>query len=731
MKKIIYSFFLVTLSLLVFLLIYLSSIGIETSKFNNIIINEVKKKEPNIQLSLNKIKIKFDIKKIQIYLSTIEPQITYQGIKIPIIKINLYSRILAILKSKNEINQAIISLENFKTKDIQKLAVRIKPSNFKNYLLNNLNNGEVEKIFIDIKFDKNLKIDDYKINGSVKEIDLKVIKDFAIQNVGFNFISDKNLTIINSISANYQGILISNGSVNLNKGKEIEIEGKFNSKFNLDKDEINKLFTKSNIKFLNKNKVNVQGSLLNKFVFKIDKNFKLVDYNYKSSGEISEGQIILKDAFKSSFVEKKINKLLISKTNLTIDFSKKNNILIFDGLYNLGGSDNKKFKVTHDLNKKNSKYIIDLDLVEDIVFKLINFKTNHEKNSNIKSEIEIINNNIVFNHIKFTEGNSLISVNNLKLNNKKEIDSISSIDVLTFNKNKENNNFKITFKDKISVIGEKYDSTYLLKQLSEEGTSSPLKNFTKKIEIKLKRIITKSLIPLSNFNLIGRIKNGKFEKLLAKSQFSEDEYLDISLKKDENNKKILEIYSDSPKALLNDYKFFKGISGGKLLYTSVFDSSGSASQISIEKFKITKAPAFAKLLTLADLGGIADLLSGEGMSFDSLEINTESNKNVIKIKEILALGPSISVLIDGYTEKKSGLISLSGTLVPAKTLNKLISKIPVVGNILVGNKAGEGVFGVSFKMKGLPGKIKTTVNPVKTITPRFITRALEKMKKEN
>ena len=42
---------------------------------------------------------------------------------------------------------------------------------------------------------------------------------------------------------------------------------------------------------------------------------------------------------------------------------------------------------------------------------------------------------------------------------------------------------------------------------------------------------------------------------------------------------------------------------------------------------------------------------------------------------------------------------------------------------------GEGIFGVSFKMKGLPGKIKTTVNPIKTLTPRFITRALEKRKK--
>ncbi len=72
---------------------------------------------------------------------------------------------------------------------------------------------------------------------------------------------------------------------------------------------------------------------------------------------------------------------------------------------------------------------------------------------------------------------------------------------------------------------------------------------------------------------------------------------------------------------------------------------------------------------------------------------------------------------------------MSGTLVPAKTLNSLVSKIPVVGNILVGDKVGEGVFGVSFKMKGLPGDVKTTVNPVKTLTPRFITRALEKMKK--
>ena len=59
-----------------------------------------------------------------------------------------------------------------------------------------------------------------------------------------------------------------------------------------------------------------------------------------------------------------------------------------------------------------------------------------------------------------------------------------------------------------------------------------------------------------------------------------------------------------------------------------------------------------------------------------------------------------------------------------------ISKIPVVGDILIGKKVGEGLFGISFKIKGPPDNLKTTVNPVKTLTPRFITRALESVKKK-
>ena len=101
----------------------------------------------------------------------------------------------------------------------------------------------------------------------------------------------------------------------------------------------------------------------------------------------------------------------------------------------------------------------------------------------------------------------------------------------------------------------------------------------------------------------------------------------------------------------------------------------------------------------------------------------------MNIEDALAMGPAVSILLEGYIEKNK-IVSLRGTLVPATKLNAIIASIPIVGNILVGKKSGEGVVGVSFKMKGPPKDIKTTVNPIKTLTPRFIVRALENIKKK-
>ena len=55
----------------------------------------------------------------------------------------------------------------------------------------------------------------------------------------------------------------------------------------------------------------------------------------------------------------------------------------------------------------------------------------------------------------------------------------------------------------------------------------------------------------------------------------------------------------------------------------------------------------------------------------------------MKIEEIYAIGPAISIMMNGYIESEK-LISLRGTLVPARTINRTIASIPLIGKVLGG-----------------------------------------------
>ena len=294
--------------------------------------------------------------------------------------------------------------------------------------------------------------------------------------------------------------------------------------------------------------------------------------------------------------------------------------------------------------------------------------------------------------------------------------------------NTPNNNFVIKNDKQINIKGAKFDARNLPKFLNSNISENFIEKISKEIVIDFKNIEVPMSENLQNFKLIGEIKEGKFIKISSKGDYGGNNFLDISMKKDKNTKKkYLEIYSDLTRPLLTEYNFFNGLSGGKLLFTSIIDESKSNSKLKIENFKVVNAPGVIKLLSLADLGGLADLAEGEGLSFDVLEIEMEKNKDFLKLNEILALGPSMSVLMNGYQDE-NGLTSLKGTLVPAKTLNKIISKIPVIGNIVIPKEVGEGLFGISFKMKGPKGNIKTTINPIRTLTPRFIQKIIDRNK---
>ena len=223
-------------------------------------------------------------------------------------------------------------------------------------------------------------------------------------------------------------------------------------------------------------------------------------------------------------------------------------------------------------------------------------------------------------------------------------------------------------------------------------------------------------------------KNNKIDNLDLKSNFPNNKNINLLIKTNDQQEKITSLSTDYPKPLIKRYKFIKGFEEGYLVFNSIKKDKNTNSLLVINNFKVKEVPVFAKLLSLASLQGIADLLTGEGIRFTDFEMKFTSTKDLTTIKEMYAIGPAVSILMDGYIESEK-LVSLRGTLVPATTINRTIASIPLLGKILVGKKTGEGIFGVSFKIKGLPKDLKTTVNPIKTLTPRFITRTLEKIKK--
>ena len=130
------------------------------------------------------------------------------------------------------------------------------------------------------------------------------------------------------------------------------------------------------------------------------------------------------------------------------------------------------------------------------------------------------------------------------------------------------------FDKKISINGNQFDASNLPKILKQENQSNLLLNITKDIEINFKNITAPLSEKLKNFKLIGVLNKGKFIKISAKGDFGGNNFLDISMKKDANkNKRYLEIYSDLTNPLLTEYSFFNGLTGGKLLYTSIIDGN--------------------------------------------------------------------------------------------------------------------------------------------------------------
>ena len=473
---------------------------------------------------------------------------------------------------------------------------------------------------------------------------------------------------------------------------------------------------------------------------KLDKEFDKIEYKFTNNkgdlnlvSNITLSELKLK---KQEFLKPFFPKLneIINLKNQKIEINYHKDDLTIKGLGEI-----KLEKNFDNLNyyflKKGNKFYFDTQInlnKTSVEIDFLNFKKNDKLETELKITGDYINdNNLNFKKISILDQDNKIILKNLLLNKNNKIITIDELDLNYFDTENKKNQFLILRKKKndYQINGLTYNANKLINNLLKSKSKNDSKIFTNNINLNLN--LREVYIDEANLinNLKGhlKIKNNKVHDSNILANFNNEKILTISIKTD-NNERVTTLYSSNAKPFVKRYKFIKGFDGGDLNFYSTKKDNISDSVLKIDNFKVQEVPALAKLLSLASLQGVVDLLTGEGIRFTDFEMNFSNNNDLMTINELYAIGPSISVLMDGYIQSDD-LISLRGTLVPATTINRTIATIPLVGNLLIGKKVGEGVFGVSFKIKGPPKDLKTTVNPVKTLTPRFITRTLEKIKK--
>mgnify|MGYP001279300930 CR=1 FL=1 len=731
-KKII-KILLVLLSLLIFIIFYLSVFGIETEKFNKKIKTEILNINDKINLELKSVKFLLIPSNLSINVKTYKPKINFNEYKLELEYIKTNISLKSFIKNEFSIDDLQISTKAIKLNNIIRFAKSFKNS-AELFILNKIVKDGFLVGDINLNFDNSGKIkNDYEIKGFIKEGKLDFFSKDKVKNINLLFTIKDKKYFLEDIEGTFNQLKLSSPAIEIKeKNNQFLINGRLvSSETNNNSKLLNKLLGEN---FKSFNIKNINFSSDNEFDFTLSKKLKIKDFNLKSiinlqNLDYKNNSSDLKKYLPSfkGLIKLKKHKIFINYKKNQLDINGKGKIIIND----------KTDSLSYKIIKRKDQYTFDTSININENSFLIE-KLQYKKKEDLTSLITLKgrygkSNEIKFDLISFKENDNSFLIEKLNLNEKFKIIDLDLFNFEYTNNNKIKNQINLKkSKKNYNITGQSFDATHLIDELlnGEETNEdfSIFENLNSNINIEINKVYIDGSTIVDNFSGNIIFIDNKINKLRLDSIFFNKKKLTLTINTDENNHKITTFFSGYPKPLLKRYKFIKGFEEGVLHFYSDEINGISNSVLSIDNFKVQEVPVLAKLLTLASLQGIADLLTGEGIRFTNFEMKFSNKKRLMTIDEMYAIGPAISFLMDGYIENKK-LISLRGTLVPATTINRSIASIPLIGNILIGKKAGEGVFGVSFKIKGFPENIKTTVNPIKTLTPRFITRTLEKIKK--
>ncbi|HET9149655.1 MAG TPA: AsmA-like C-terminal domain-containing protein [Alphaproteobacteria bacterium] len=176
-------------------------------------------------------------------------------------------------------------------------------------------------------------------------------------------------------------------------------------------------------------------------------------------------------------------------------------------------------------------------------------------------------------------------------------------------------------------------------------------------------------------------------------------------------------------ALVKALDISDNVVGGTLSLSGQYDDAVAHSPfkgaLQVRNYRVVKAPLMARVLSVASLTGIVNVLSGNGIQFNVLDATLTFVNGAVYTDNLRAHGSALGFTGKGTIDLRAQTIDLEGTIVPAYSLNSVLGNIPILGSLLTGPQGG-GVFAATYRVRGSLDDPSVSVNPLATLTPGFL-----------
>lgn len=179
-------------------------------------------------------------------------------------------------------------------------------------------------------------------------------------------------------------------------------------------------------------------------------------------------------------------------------------------------------------------------------------------------------------------------------------------------------------------------------------------------------------------------------------------------------------------ALLRFANLYSHLEGGDLTLLLRSRGDASAGKAVLTDFVLRDEPAFRQLVSAgpprAPEGG-ASPIDAARVRFQKMTASFERTPGKLGVQDAVIYNPNIGLTAQGRIDFQHNQVDLSGSFVPAYSVNTMLTKIPLVGLLLSGGENG-GVFGINYRVHGSMSDPTLSVNPLSAIAPGIFHRIL-------